>query len=408
MTDLKPSYEALSDDERRILQVLSVVYEPINQTTLQQIVRTLGWKDAQGKSLAALVAGPLRQRLLKSGCLVATESGLVCARELAEPLTRETVRAGLFNEIVRAGEKVVSSQSAYHGQSTHPDRQARRLRNALYAGREDEVLSQLGLQNHKPGERIPDCSGGLLSQICTRSLDRAWLEGLSPRLRVLGLAPTLVEAGYWLTVQPDLESIAQEILTPLIPDFPEVSLALAERYLLDGRAAKAASILADRAGQHTLSLIGWLHFIQGRYGEALAVFDLLLTTERGEPRLDRDRIGSADGLGDQPLRRHGPARAARAEAVQARRLDAGAARGPVALGRIARGVRLSERPGPAHRRRHHPGLRAGLVRSLWPHLLQSRLRSRPACRRGTSQDLSSGRHGHPDRTPVRRPRPRGA
>ena len=296
MTDLKPSYEALSDDERRILQVLSVVYEPINQTTLQQIVRTLGWKDARGKSLATLVAGPLRQRLLKSGCLVATESGLVCARELAEPLTRETVRAGLFKEILRAGEQVVSSQSAYHGQSTHPDRQARRLRNALYAGREDEVLNQLGLQNHKPGERIPDRSGGLLSQICTRSLDRAWLEGLSPRLRVLGLAPTLVEAGYWLTVQPDLESIAQEILTPLIPDFPEVSLALAERYLLDGRAAKAASILADRAGQHTLSLIGWLHFIQGRYGEALAVFDLLLTTERRQTRRRNLYVPGLPGL----------------------------------------------------------------------------------------------------------------
>lgn len=296
MTDLKQSYEALSTDERRIIQVLSVVYEPITQTALQGIVRALGWKDEEGKALASRIAGPLRERLLASGCLVNTDSGYICARELAEPLTRETLSEGSFAEILAAGESVVSSKPQYSWQASYPGRPARRIRNALYSGQEDELLSLLGLQHLKPGEPIPYRSVETLSRICTTSPDQAWLETLSPRLRVLAIAPALVETGYWLASNPELGPIADAVLMPLAEDHPEVSLALAERYLLDGRPDRAAPILAERVSQQTLPLIGWLHFVQGRYDEALGVFDLLLTTERRQTRRRNLYVPGLPGL----------------------------------------------------------------------------------------------------------------
>ncbi|NEX21906.1 DEAD/DEAH box helicase [Thiorhodococcus mannitoliphagus] len=284
MSQPNDSCETLSADERRILQVFSVVYEPVNQTTLQRILKTLGWRDAEGRPLADLMAKPLRERLLALGCLVEMKSGLTCVSRLVEPLTRETVNAGCFQEIVTAGEQVVSSVPPLGWRDTQSYRSTRRLRNALYAGREEEVLRMIGVHARKPGDRIPFSAVATLTQVCTLSPDPTWLATLAPRLRVLALGPALVEVGYELTPDPDLVALACEHLTPLLDDQPEAAVMLAEHYLLEGRPDQAAPILAERITPDALPLIGWLHFIQGRYDEALGVFDLHLTTQRRQTR----------------------------------------------------------------------------------------------------------------------------
>ncbi|NEV61919.1 DEAD/DEAH box helicase [Thiorhodococcus minor] len=284
MSPTNDCYETLGADERRILQVLSVVYEPIKQTLLQQVLKILDWRDENGRPLAELMAKPLRERLLGLGCLVEGKHGLSCPPKLAEPLTRETVKEGHFEQIVSAAEQVVSSVPNLGWQETQVHRSTRRLRNALYAGREEEVLRMLGMGSLKPGAPVRFRSVEPLSQICLRSPDDGWLATLTPRLRVLALGPALVEAGYQLRFDPELVELAPRMLTPLLDDEPEAAVMLAERYLLEGRPDQAAPILSGRVSPETLPLIGWLHFIQGRYEEALGVFDLHLTTQRRQTR----------------------------------------------------------------------------------------------------------------------------
>ena len=48
MADLYAAYRALPEDERRILRVLSVVYEPIGQIPLRSVLKNLGWRDRDG------------------------------------------------------------------------------------------------------------------------------------------------------------------------------------------------------------------------------------------------------------------------------------------------------------------------------------------------------------------------
>ncbi|MBK1724405.1 DEAD/DEAH box helicase [Thiocystis violacea] len=296
MTDPRESCQALSADERRILHVLSVVYEPLTQTTLQRILRGLSWKGESGRPLVELVVGPLRERLIAAGCLLDTKGGWGCAPELVELLTRETVREGHFEQIVAAAEAVVSAKPLNSWQKEPPSRLTRRLRNALYAGREDEVLRIVGAPAGKPGEPIPYQSVEILSQVCTTPPDAEWLATLAPRLRLLALAPALVEGGYRLTPSSDLETIARQTLTPLMDEQPQAAMALAERALLDGRPDQAGPILAERVTPEALPLIGWLHFVQGRYEEAIGVFDLHLTTQRRQTRKRNLYIPGLPGL----------------------------------------------------------------------------------------------------------------
>ena len=50
-TRLIEAYERYPQAERAILQVLSVVYQPINQTTLQKILDRLDWRAPDGTPL---------------------------------------------------------------------------------------------------------------------------------------------------------------------------------------------------------------------------------------------------------------------------------------------------------------------------------------------------------------------
>ncbi len=53
---LLEAYRRYPEAQRRILQVLSVVYQPINQTRLQKILRQLNWQAADGQPLADFMA----------------------------------------------------------------------------------------------------------------------------------------------------------------------------------------------------------------------------------------------------------------------------------------------------------------------------------------------------------------
>ena len=123
MVNLSEAAQTLSPDERRILQVVSVVYEPVNQTALQAILNNLAWHDMQDHPLAGLVARPLRERLLDQGFLIKKGQAFICAPELVESLTRETVRLGVFNRIAAAAELAPSLGEHERAQTNAPSAQ---------------------------------------------------------------------------------------------------------------------------------------------------------------------------------------------------------------------------------------------------------------------------------------------
>ncbi|MFD2113548.1 DEAD/DEAH box helicase [Thiorhodococcus fuscus] len=296
MTCSIEALHALTLDERRILQVLSVVYEPINQTTLQAILRRLAWRGQEGQFLSVQVAKPLRERLLDAGVLDRARQGLICAPSLVEILTRETVREGTFEKIRAAGEAEVSSRPRNSWETPDAYRVTRRLRNALYGGNEPEVRRLLGLEGRGTERPVSYPEVQELVKICLRSSDPDWLKSLPPSLRILVFAPKLLDEAYALALDPDFDALAVGMLTPLAQEHIDAALALAERHLLCGELAQAGGILSDRVVPQALPLIGWLHFVQGRQDEALGVFELYLSTLKRQTRKRNLHIPGVPGM----------------------------------------------------------------------------------------------------------------
>jgi superfamily II DNA or RNA helicase len=280
MTELVRAFDALSGEEQAILRVLSVICEPVNQTTLQQVLDMLGWTGADGTPLARWMGKSLRERLLEQGLLEKHGNALACHPDLLEPLTRATVADGSFGEIVSAAERIVPTRMRNAWDRPTDERRFRMLRVALYGGREDEVLRMLGVEHEPSLRKVRYAQVEPLVRVCSRSPDLAWLSRLPPRLRVLAVAPLLQDAALDLVARPGLQQLMEHLLAPLAAEHCDAADALAEQRLLRARLNDVAGLLAGRDDGEALILIGWLRFLEGDYAAAINAFEAALTTIR--------------------------------------------------------------------------------------------------------------------------------
>ncbi|MFP4075862.1 MAG: SNF2-related protein [Halochromatium sp.] len=284
MSDRRAAYQALVADERRILRVLSVVCEPISQTTLGLVLDALGWKDRRGIGLKARLGKPLRDRLLAAGVIEQRRNTLLCHPDLLEPLTRATLADGSFAAIVAAAEQVVPSAMRNAWDRPSEERRFRLLRIAVYAGREDEVLGMLSLRGVESLAQVRYRQVEPLAIICTRSPDPAWLETLPARLKLLALAPMLREAALELNARPSSYRLMERLLGPLAASDPEAADALAEQRLLRGQSDRVAELLVGRDDPQALILSGWRFMLDGAYTEAIAAYEEALQRIRRRTR----------------------------------------------------------------------------------------------------------------------------
>ncbi|MCG6863001.1 MAG: ATP-dependent helicase, partial [Chromatiaceae bacterium] len=293
-TLLIDAYERYPRAEKAILQVLSIVYQPINQTTLQRILDHLEWRTPDGARLSEIMAKPLRERLLADG-LITHEKGLLqCHPDVVEVLTREAVAAGVFGQFAMAAEAVVplGEQYAVRHREEGPV-QVRKLRLDLYRSNDRAVLKQLGLDGAPFQLRDYGLTKSLV-RICTHPFDRQWFDALSPALRFQALAFLLSEAAAYLRGSRDAWRLMVDYFGAH-PPHPDVALFLAEQWLYRGEPGNAEALLPDDS-PHSLSLLGWARFIQGRHEDAIAQFEAATKAARRRSRKRNIHIPGLAGV----------------------------------------------------------------------------------------------------------------
>jgi superfamily II DNA or RNA helicase len=296
MSDPRAGYRALDDDAQRILRVLSVVCEPISQTSLKLVLDQLGWKDRNGAPLSQSLAKPLRERMVDAGLMQQVRNNLVCHPDLLEPLTRETVADGSFAAIVAAAEQVLPTHMRNSWDRPTEERRFRLLRIAIYSGREERALEMLSPATAGKLSQVRYREVEPLVRICTRSADPVWLETLPPRLKILCLAPMLREASLELLAKPSSYQLMERLLTPLAKSHADAADALAEQRLLRARLGQVPALLAGRDDPDALTLAGWLRFLQGDYAAALALFEASLKATRKLTRKRNVYIAGIPGV----------------------------------------------------------------------------------------------------------------
>jgi superfamily II DNA or RNA helicase len=289
MKDVKErldTYRAHPAAERRILQILSVIYAPINQTNLQKVLHVLQWKDPQGVSLERLMTKPLRERLVGEGLIAYERNLLQCHPDIVEVLTRETVEEGVFDEIVEVAERVLPVPrhryaSYYYERDREPE--LRELRVALYRGEDKEVLNRLEIDD-RADWLLDYHTAKPLIQICTRPLDPQWFDRFSEPIKFHVLGPLLTEAAFRLEDQREAYELMEKYFPAMVSRRRAAGYILAEQRLFRGRLDGVEELLANDDSARSLALIGWLRFLQARNEESIACFEAALKAARRQRR----------------------------------------------------------------------------------------------------------------------------
>lgn len=276
-------YRAHSEDERRILQVLSVIYTPVNQTTLQKVLRALGWKDKKGISLSQLMGKPLRERFLDVGLVIKRNNLLRCRPDIEEVLTRETVAEGCFGEIVRAAKVALPDKvDRYAHHEVVQAQQRRKIRNALHGGTEREILKALGIDERDQG--LPSRHVMPLIPICTQPFDAQWFDGLPGLVKLHVLAELLTQGALELQDQRWAYELLERDFTRFVARNRGAAYVLVEQRLWRGRLGEVDSLLMNDETWRALALRGWLRFQQGDDAASIAYFEAALKAYRKQTR----------------------------------------------------------------------------------------------------------------------------
>ena len=268
---LLETYHGHPADARRVLQVLSVICQPVNQTRLQQVLYLLGWTAQHGQSLSRSTVAPLCALLQDEGLILRERDQLRCHPDIIEVPAREAVDDGVFGEIARATQQVIqlpTRSAATRGGFV----ELRRLRIALYQNQDQEVLRQLGL-DRAPYEPAAYSDIAMLIRVCTRPLDPPWFDRLPDAIKFQVLSALLTWSARFLHEQNRAYGLMEGSFPALATEHRTAAYALVEQRLHRGRWEGVEALLNGDDSARALTLLGWLRFLQGEHGMAIEYFE---------------------------------------------------------------------------------------------------------------------------------------
>jgi hypothetical protein len=199
---LTESYAQLSDAEQQVLQVLAVVYEPVNQTVLKKILLEAGRLDEQLRGLDSIVTQALKDKLEARGLLTIKSDKLKCAQAIQQWLVLETINAGTYTTIKDEGLleiplRDVQAPGFYsYADNNSPYQARRRLLYAVHGDDPERVFELLEITDPYEQPR-PDLTRNLLD-ICASPILGHWLPTTPVALQYQIMQPILdTSASYW-------------------------------------------------------------------------------------------------------------------------------------------------------------------------------------------------------------------
>jgi hypothetical protein len=295
-TPLIARYRQLPVDDRRILQVLSVIYLPVKLGALQQAIRGLKWKDQQGRAMSQRITPILRRKLHEAGFIDLDGYLMSCAAGLADPLSRDAVRSGDFEAIATvSGELLTGTSTQRHTTGVGQVKELLQpVRIALYRGDDEQVLTTLGGDTDR-FDPLPWDSASILSALCTHPFDADWLDQQGDAIKFQVLVPIIRESAWQLFDIREQLAMAERVLPTLTQDHPQARRALAEMALIQGRTNGVESYLAGDDSPVAIGLMAWLRFLQGRYDDTIHYAEAALAATRKLTRKRKVHLAGVPG-----------------------------------------------------------------------------------------------------------------
>ncbi|MGV0023893.1 DEAD/DEAH box helicase [Phormidesmis priestleyi] len=278
------NYQSLSAPERSIVQLLSVIYEPVSRTVFLNCLNHTGTRDARDKAFVGSTLKVYLDRLLEAQLIIQQGGqGPQCNPLLVEVATRDAVKMGQFETFVNAIERFLPVPQRWKDQGPrnfkNEQQLIREVRIGLY--RKDIKYIEQQLEDYqKYSYRLEQVSfDKILTRICNNPFDADWFCTLPPELYETALICILNDSLLHLT--PALEAFSLlQLACEREPSADMQRILLTEQLLLRGQLSDAQK-MCDRFSEpyrtSTAALRGWLHFLRGDDETAIGEYTIALT-----------------------------------------------------------------------------------------------------------------------------------
>ena len=276
-------YHQQSSEVRAILRVLSIIYQKVNQTTLNRLLESLFMHGALGEvTEKPKLVKDMRENLTGLGLIDAKSSGLQPPSVLCHDLTQLAGQSDNLELMFRLVEVELPLSPSHHYQFVSPMQRERQLRKAMYLGQFDTLIKLLN-------EKKPKLSGEFNLQKVLETLlfapyDPAFFGGLPAAVQSRAIDGVLAQKLYhgqpfqsWLGM---LEQVSQD--HPQDEALTYISTRMAMEQLQLGKAQILLADLPESA--EALALAGWHEVITGDVDKALELYDTALAQMRKKSR----------------------------------------------------------------------------------------------------------------------------
>jgi superfamily II DNA or RNA helicase len=280
---LVKTYKALPPVEQVMVQLFSVIYEPVSRAVFVNCMNHLRAEDRNGQLFnTSSIKAPI-DRLTNVGILVQQSgNGPQCHPLLTEIATRDAVKAKRFETLVQAVDKAFPMPRRYKNGPiaySNDNQIIRQVRIGVYRkdlkfiNKELEAYYQYSYQKDKIS--VED----IYRRIFNNPFDANWFCTLPAELFHSALISILNGSILNLTPAQSASALLQAEVTTSEQNSVLPYVFLVEQFLLKGKLQDAQQVLETmpQAFRHQVdSLWGWLAFLRGETTQAIAHYALAL------------------------------------------------------------------------------------------------------------------------------------
>ncbi|BAY95863.1 MULTISPECIES: DEAD/DEAH box helicase [unclassified Tolypothrix] len=277
-TQLAQAYRQLPPLEEKIVQLFSVIYEPINRTSFLECFNYIGARDKNYKSFTNPTLKPYIDGLLAAGLLVQEHGqGPQCHPLLVEIATRSAVKAGCFEYMVKAVHNKLGVKARWQDGPVYFQRESqfiREVRIGLYSHNLSFINKQIEDYNRYNNSKDKISIENIFEQICTNPFDADWFRTLPPELYDNCISIILINAALLCSPADETFTLLQEeCATGGEHSSDYLHLILTEQLLLRGciqEAQQSLECISEDYQAEAAVYKGWLNFLLGDNQQAIA------------------------------------------------------------------------------------------------------------------------------------------
>lgn len=289
---LQNSYQNLSLKEKRVLQMLSIAYEPLTQTNLFKLFWNWNFavkkeeKITQNETKAAL-NDLNREKLLYD------DGGYKCCKQLSEEIALEAYEEGIFMPMLKVIQELLQTRMAYYECRSPIERLIREVRAAVY--NKDYQSFKICIKSAQKEAR--DFKNWNIYNLIFNSPFRPeWLSSLPQEFQKEAIdnivSGTIAELG---SVKDIICFLKKNHKDTTQEHTAHNNVNLATIYAFQGKFKEIENVTQSGglSSDSNLALTAWIDFLKGKNDDAIQKFTKVVTQLKGTNREEDDFFGHA-------------------------------------------------------------------------------------------------------------------